>query len=160
MSKRATALAERLLEGARSLADLSEGLSEGEWQAIVPNEERPVSVLVHHVAVSYPVEVELAQTLAAGRPIVGVTPEDIDHINAEHSEVNAGVDKQDTLDLLRRNSQEAASAVRRFSNEELDRAAPVSLNADAPLTAQFFIEDHALRHSFQHLASIRAALGR
>jgi hypothetical protein len=36
----------------------------------------------------------------------------------------------------------------------------VSLNADAPLTAQFFIEDHALRHSFQHLASIRSALGR
>jgi hypothetical protein len=39
-----------------------------------------------------------------------------------------------------------------------DRAATVSLNADATLTAQFFIEDHALRHSFHHLASIQAAL--
>jgi hypothetical protein len=36
----------------------------------------------------------------------------------------------------------------------------VSLNADAPLTTQFFIEDHALRHSFHHLARIRAALGK
>ncbi|HVZ61717.1 MAG TPA: hypothetical protein VG892_13105 [Terriglobales bacterium] len=47
--------------------------------------------------------------------------------------------------------------MRGFSDEELDRAAPVSLNADAPLTAQFLIEDHAVRHSWHHLASIKAA---
>jgi len=35
----------------------------------------------------------------------------------------------------------------------------VSLCGDAPLTAQFFIEDHALRHSFHHLAKMRAAVG-
>jgi hypothetical protein len=34
----------------------------------------------------------------------------------------------------------------------------VSLNADAPLTCQFFLEDHAVRHSYHHLAKIRAAL--
>jgi hypothetical protein len=34
----------------------------------------------------------------------------------------------------------------------------VSFYADAPLTCQFFIEDHALRHSYHHLAKIRAAL--
>ena len=61
---------------------------------------------------------------------------------------------------MARNSKAAADAIRRFSDEELDRAAPISLNANAPLTAQFFVEDHALRHSFHHLASIRAALGR
>ena len=30
----------------------------------------------------------------------------------------------------------------------------------APLTSQFVIEDHALRHSWHHLAKIKAALGR
>jgi hypothetical protein len=34
----------------------------------------------------------------------------------------------------------------------------VSLNADAPLTCQFFLEDHAVRHSYHHCARIRAAL--
>jgi hypothetical protein len=34
----------------------------------------------------------------------------------------------------------------------------VSLNADAPLTCQFFIEDHAMRHSYHHLAKIRGAI--
>jgi hypothetical protein len=47
-----------------------------------------------------------------------------------------------------------------LSDEELNRAAPVSLNSDAPLTCQFFLEDHAVRHSYHHLARIRAALAR
>ena len=47
-----------------------------------------------------------------------------------------------------------------FTDAELDQAAPFSLSFDAPVTAQFVIEDHALRHSWHHLARIRAALGR
>lgn len=43
---------------------------------------------------------------------------------------------------------------------ELDRAAPVSLNSDAPLTCRFMLEDHAVRHSYHHLARLRATLGR
>jgi hypothetical protein len=62
--------------------------------------------------------------------------------------------------LLRRNSKTAANAVRAFTDAELDSAAPVSLNADATLTAQFVLEDHAVRHSWHHLARIRRALGR
>jgi len=42
----------------------------------------------------------------------------------------------------------------------LDRSAPFSLCFGAPVTAQFVIEDHALRHSWHHLAQIRKALGR
>ena len=43
-----------------------------------------------------------------------------------------------------------------LGDEELDRAAPVSLNSDAPLTCQFMLEDHAVRHSYHHLDRIRA----
>ncbi len=60
--------------------------------------------------------------------------------------------------LLRRNSREAAAAVRAFTDDELDRAAPFSLSYGAPVTAQFVIEDHALRHSWHHLARIRTNL--
>jgi len=42
----------------------------------------------------------------------------------------------------------------------LDRAAPFSLAFGAPVTAQFVLEDHAVRHSWHHLARIREALGR
>jgi hypothetical protein len=79
-------------------------------------------------------------------------------INAKHAREHAAVGKLETLELLRTNSRAAAEAVRAFTDEQLDRAAPVSLNADAPLTAQFLIEDHALRHSCHHLAKISAVL--
>jgi hypothetical protein len=52
----------------------------------------------------------------------------------------------------------AAAAIRALSDHELAQAAPVSMYADAPLTCQFVLEDHAVRHSYHHLARIRAAL--
>ena len=67
--------------------------------------------------------------------------------------------KEDCLiELLRRNSELASAAIRGLQDAQLDRAAPISLNADAPLTCQFFLEDHAVRHSYHHHARIRAAL--
>jgi hypothetical protein len=126
----------------------------------VPGEERPIGVLIHHVASVYPLEVQLAQGLAMGKPIAGVTWDAVAEMNAGHARDNAGASKKDTLDLLRQNSKQAADAIRSLNDDDLDNAAPVSLNGDATLTAQFFIEDHALRHSMHHLANIRAQLHR
>ena len=75
-------------------------------------------------------------------------------------EENAAVTKAAALELLRKNSHEAAAAVRAFTDDDLDRAAPFSLSFGAPMTAQFVIEDHALRHSWHHLAKIKKALNR
>jgi hypothetical protein len=160
MSKRAAVLAERIEQGAANLAAFAAGLSDAEWQTVVPGDGRTVGVTVHHVANMYPIEVGLAQTLASGKPIEGVTWAVVAGINAEHAREQAAVSKADALVFLRKNSGEAAAAIRAMSDEDLDRANKVSLNADAPLTAQFFIEDHALRHSWHHLARIRAAVGK
>jgi len=81
-------------------------------------------------------------------------------MNAKHAREQVNASKTETLELLRNNSEAAAAAVRAFSDEELDRAAPFSLSFGAPVTAQFVIEDHALRHSWHHFARIRRALGR
>lgn len=112
------------------------------------------------MASAYVAEIDLARSSAAGKAIVGVTWDMVDSLNAQHAGEHDAVPQAETIAMLRQNSQTAADAVRGFSDEELDRAAPVSLNADAPLTAQFFIEDHALRHSSHHLANIRAALNK
>jgi hypothetical protein len=126
----------------------------------VPRDGRPIGVIVHHVASVYPIEIQLAQTLAAGTPVTGVTAEGINEMNAGHAREHAGTTKDEAIALLRRNSTAAASAIRALSDAELDRAAPASLYFDAPVTCQFMLEDHAVRHSYHHLARIRAALGR
>jgi len=158
--RRARDLADRLEQGARALAAFASELSEAEWNTRLPGDGRTVGVVVHHVASVYPVEIELAQTLARGQAITGVTPGDIDAMNANHAREHAEVTKEAALELLRRNSLEASSAIRALSDDDLERAAPVSLYADAPLTCQFVLEDHAVRHSYHHLARIRAALKR
>jgi hypothetical protein len=159
MSNRANALAERLEQGARALAAFARTLDDAQWNTRVPGDGRKVGVVVHHVANMYPIEIELAQTLAAGKPITGVTWDVVADINAKHAREFDAVTVEAALDLLKRNSAAAAAAIRALDDEALDRAAPVSLNSDAPLTCQFFVEDHALRHSYHHLAKIRSAVG-
>jgi len=159
MKRRSEALAARLEAGATALAALAVTLSDTEWQTRLPRDGRKIGVVVHHVASMYPIEILLAQLLSAGQPIAGVTWEAVAAINRDHEEENEGVTKADALTLLARNSASAAAAIRALSDEELDRAAPVSLNSNAPLTCQFFLEDHAVRHSYHHLAAIRMALG-
>jgi hypothetical protein len=160
MYNRSEALAARLEAGAHTLAEFAATLSEVEWQTRVPHDGRKIGVIVHHVASVYPIEIHLARLLASGKPVDGVTWEAVHAMNRDHAKDNDAVTKDAALALLAANSAAAAAAIRAFSDQELDCAAPVSLNSNAPLTCQFMLEDHAVRHSYHHLARIRAALGR
>ena len=159
-SRRAESLAARIEEGAAGLAAFAEGLSDAEWQTPVSaTDQRFVGVIVHHVASMYPIEIDVARAIASGKSVSDVTWPVVAQLNAKHAQDNARVSKSAALELLRQNSREAAAAVRAFTDRELDNATPFSLSFGAPMTAQFVIEDHAMRHSWHHLAAIRKALG-
>ena len=159
MNTRANALADRLERGVKALAEFARNLTTAEWQARVPRDGRSVGVVVHHVASVLPTEIHLAQILASGKPVTGVTLTDIHEANGAHARDNADVTKEEALRLLKRNSEAAIVVIRNLTDEQLDRAAPVSLYEDAPLTTQFMLEDHAVRHSYHHLTLLRLALG-
>jgi hypothetical protein len=159
VNNRAEALADRIEKGAAGLAEFAKGLTDKEWRTPV-RDGRPVGVCVHHVASVYPIEIQLAQGIASGKAITDVTWEAVADMNAKHASDFANTTKEEAIDLLRRNSKEAATAVRSFTDEQLDTAAPFSLSFGAPVTAQFVLEDHAVRHSWHHLARIRSALGK
>ena len=162
MGARAEALASRIEQGAAQLAAYVEKLSDDDWKRPVAQERdgRPVNVIVHHVASVYPIEVELAQAVGSGKNMSEVTWDVVKNMNAGHAKDNASVSKQDALALLRKNSSDAAAAVRQMTDEQLDTAAPFGLSFDCPVTAQFVIEDHAVRHSWHHLARIKETLGK
>ena len=88
-----------------------------------------------------------------------VTWDAVATMNANHARDHAGVSKDEALAHLREKSREAAKAVRAFTDAQLDAAAPFSLSYGAPMTAQFVLEDHAVRQAWHHLAKIRSALG-
>ena len=158
---RSELLASRIEEGAAGLAAFAESLSEADWNTpATPTDRRTVGQIVNHVALVYPVEIDLARAIAGGNAVTGVTWDVVAELNASHAREHASVTKAEALALLRKNSREAADAVRAFTDEQLDRAAPFSLSFGAPMTAQFVVEDHAVRHSWHHLARIRAAVER
>jgi hypothetical protein len=160
MNPRAEALADILEKGARALDAFASQLSDAEWQTPLPKDGRKVGVVVHHVANMYPLEIDLAQKLAAGGTINDVTWDNVHALNAAHARDNDKVTKEEALALLRTNAKAAAAAIRAMSDKALDMVAPNSLYGNAPLTCQFMLEDHAVRHSFHHLAKIRAAVKR
>ena len=158
MKKRTEALAQRLEQGAKALEDFARGLTDEEWQVRVPHDGRKIGVTVHHVGNMYPIEIDIALKASRGEPIVGVTWDVVADINAKHAAEQEDVTKEEAIAFLRRNSAAAAAAIRGLNDDDLDVAVPVSLNGDAPLTTQFVLEDHAVRHSYHHLAKIKAAL--
>ena len=158
MSKRSEALAGRLEAGAAALAAFANTLSDAAWQTRLPKDGRKVGVVIHHVASVYPVEIHLAQLLAKGQPVPAhLGRRACDECRARQGpRRRRGSRRRSTL--LASNSAAAAAAIRALSDAELDNAAAVGLNSEAPLTCQFMLEDHAVRHSYHHLARIKAAL--
>ncbi len=143
----------------RQLTEVAKSLSDEQWQSRVPHDNRKIGVVVHHVGTMYPIEITLAQKLAKGEAVEGVTWAAVHEMNAEHARNFDRVTKKEALDLLRENSTAAAAAVRALSDAELDTAAGLSLNSDGPRSCQFMLEDHAVGHAWHHLRKIRGALG-
>jgi hypothetical protein len=159
MSTRAEELARRVEQGAAELIAAVEGMSDAEWSTICPDEQRSVGVLVHHVGAAYPDEAEIITALANEGGMPGLTWDVVNQGNREEASHHAGVDKAAAIALIRDNVATAAAVVRGLSDEQLDRVAPNDLHWGAPLTVQFFVEQHPIAHPYMHLESIRAALG-
>jgi hypothetical protein len=157
MGTRAETLASRVEQATQALAAFAEGLSDDQWQTVC-DDGRTVGVLCHHVASQLIGETDVMKQMAAGKPFSGVSWAMVDEGNAVHASEHAGASQLEAAELLRRNGAMAAEAIRALRDEQLDLATPNSLHAEAPVTTQFWIENHPLAHAYRHLASIRAAL--
>lgn len=87
---------------------------------------RSVGVIVHHVVSVYPIEIQTACAIVRGAPLTGLIWGAVAHLNADHARENVSITKTAAIDLLRRNSREAADADHRFTDKELDQPAPFS----------------------------------
>ena len=102
--------------------------------------------------------IKLGPIIARGVTLWKTSPGVVDRMNAEHRERTTVVTKEERSSCSGGTGRSSRQQSARLPMTILDRAAPVSLNANAPLTCQFIVEDHAVRHSYHHLARIRAAL--
>ena len=74
-------------------------LTDAQWKTRCMPDGRTVGVIVHHVGFVYPIEIDIAQTIANGKPITGLTMDDVHALNAKHAVDNAAVTKEEAIAL-------------------------------------------------------------
>jgi len=159
MGDRADTLANRYEQLNQDLIALLESCSPEQWRAVCTNETWPVGVTAHHVAVMANVNVDVLSGAARGEPWPAIGMDVVDQGNADHAREHANCTKAETIDLLRRTGTAVSTLVRRFDDEQLDRAWPALWRGNALLSVAQCVEGHLIDHIRGHLASIRGAIG-
>jgi hypothetical protein len=158
MGERSEALASQFEQAMADLTKTIESCSAAQWQAICGDEGWTVGATAQHVAAQFPLEREYISAAAEGAPPPTHTWDDINGANERRAQAAGGIGKDEVLELLRDGGASMAAYVRGFTDEQLDRTAPLALADGAAVPAQALIEgDVLIDHVNGHLKSIRAA---
>lgn len=132
---------------------------EGDWETAVPDEERSVGVVLHHIAYAIPFVVEWAVKLAQGEGAPAISYDDIHGMNHQHAEAQANVGKAATLALLQTNAQAAQDQLSQLTDADLQVSATFPLIGGQAITAQQMVQWFLVNHAHNHLAAIQNAVG-
>lgn len=159
MSQRSQELAERFIAANEELIQCIEGCSEEALDCITADEEWPVRVTAHHIAVSHEPVAALAQMIADGQPLPTLTLKIFDEGNAKHAAEHATVSKKVIVDKLKESGAKAGEIIRALSDEALDRSSYFTL-FEGDVTAEEIVENMLIGHVSGHTQSIKAAVGK
>lgn len=160
MSEQAKRLAQRLEQANRQLIALIEACSADDWRKFVEKEGRTVGVVAHHVGAAYLVETELIEGLARGTNIPALNWHTIDEMNANHAQQHARPTREETVELLRRNSQIAIRCIRDLDDAQLQRRSRLPFMGDEPVSTQELIEQAVIGHVHGHRRAIETVMDR
>ena len=159
MSERAHELAGRLDQANNDLVALLEGCTEEQWRMPCADEERPVGVVVHHVAGALRAVSGWVRAVVAGEAPPNLTRDDIDALNATQAARHPTPAREATLQMVRSNGAEASAFVAGLSDEQLARTGSMPLWGERPLSADQVIRHVLIAHVTGHTDSIRRTLG-
>lgn len=157
MSDRAAELASRFEQECDDALALGSGCSPAQWRHVCDDEGWTVGTVVRHIAGGILFEADIILRIAHGRQPRAMSMDDIHAHNA--SNTGADPDQSETLDTLRANRDRAARMVRGFTDEQLDRSAPVPFLDNRTLSVRDLIDFLLIGHIARHLAGIRTSLG-
>jgi uncharacterized damage-inducible protein DinB len=154
-NQRSTELAQRLSALNQEMLDFVEQCPESVWHAPCPDDGRPIGVVAHHIASSYPLLVQVMELVANGGAIPPITQEQLDHANAEHARQHADCTPGEVASLLRTHGEAATAAVRSLTDAQLDRLSQGELFG-MQMSTQQVIELVLLGHAKLHFDRIQA----
>jgi DinB superfamily len=158
MSARAESLAKQFEARVTEMTETLEKLTDADWKKVTA-EKWSVGVAAHHVAGSHEGISGIIKAVSAGQSMPSFTMAMLDEMNATHAREHANCTRAETLALHKKNAAAAASLVRGLSDAELDKSGTVLTGMPAMTTTQI-VEGILINHVNEHLASIRATVGR
>jgi hypothetical protein len=157
MSAQAHELAGRFDRAAAEFEAALSRLSDENWTAYVPEEQRTVAALVNHVALAWRGESISFQRIALGKSGKGLTNQELDELNAEHGNQFADADRDETMARLRKAKESTASFIRGLSDEQLERRGK-HMPEEPQRSVAEWIEICLIGHPGDHLPAILAAV--
>jgi hypothetical protein len=135
-----------------------EGLTDAQWNTLVPKEGRTAGVLAHHIAGSTVPIAQACAALANGQDF-SLTKQMLDGFNAHHAAEHAGATKAETLALLKSNALAATAVIRSLADSQLDNTGAVALFGGQQVSAQTLAQSAWIDHISDHWNSIKSTLG-
>ncbi len=123
---------------------------------MVPGEDWPVGVVVHHIAVGHRQMLDWLDRARRGDAITK-TASEIDADNARHARAFAGVTRADTAEELRRHGAALRERIGGLSAEELAMSVPFGPGDGMAVTTEQ-LASVAARHCRTHLGGARSVV--
>jgi hypothetical protein len=158
MAERSRVLADEFEQAVSEFIGTVEGLSEEQWRMLCPNEERSIGVLARHVAAGIPFQMDVFGEIAGGGQPTTISGAEFAVMNAGDAEAWKDARKDETLALLRENTEAAASEVRQLSEDQLAISGKYITDIPDAWTVEQWIERVLIGHVRGHLESVRAVL--
>jgi hypothetical protein len=155
-SDRSTELGDDFSAANQSAIDFARSCGPEDWATMVPGEDWPVGVVVHHIAEGHACGLRWLEAMARGEAVED-RQDDIDRHNIEHAERTPGYGIDETVALLEENGARLEAVLRGLSDEELDRTTSFG-PADGQALPTVALAAVAARHAREHLAHAQAAL--
>lgn len=152
-------LAADLDRASAEFTDYARGLSPEQWRTRAVNspdivqgedENRPVGVIVHHVADWLPRTLAMVEVRVHTGDAPRTNPDELNRINAEHAAAHPDPDQAETLALLAERTKVTAAAIAALTDEELARGPEGGFDAES------LIRRVMIGHFGWHLGSIKA----
>ena len=157
MSSRAQALSQQFVQANDEFVRFVERLSDDDLRRVCPDEQRTLAALARHVAGGYLWELRYFKAIADGDPLAVVTRAQLDHSNAESGEQYANADRNETLELLRRDGETAAQFVAGLTDEQLSQVGEY-IDWIPRMSIDQWIERVLIGHIRGHLAGMRTVV--
>jgi hypothetical protein len=158
MSQRAKELTDRFTAFNDDLTAFVQNCSDEGWRKISPAEQWTVGVVAHHIAAGHYSAIETAKMIVAGEPLPNLTMDDLNQMNAQHAEENAGCTKDDVLSVLSQKGAAVNDFVAALGDGDLDRSAfHPALGAD--ISAEQYVKMVIIDSSAGHLDNMKVTTG-